>query len=1576
MAFGSLQGIIGRAGGNEVIGRGIIDIGVSSYRVRHDMRTISHAISAESKLWGQAFRLAAVGIGAVVAAGTATVVGAIATTEKFNTAMAKVASMTGVTTQQLALMRKGVLDLAGTVKQGPVELANALYFISSAGFRGAEGLKLLDQAAKASAASGADLEVTADALVSIMNAYGLSADQATYASDILTKTVVYGKVEFQDLAKAIGPVSTISRVAGVSLEDMGAALAMLTSRGLSARRATNTLWSTIRALTKPTEQQWKMIQALGMKDFKPEDIKTQGLIKVLERFDKAAQDWQAKKKGVKIKLTTVYDAKGNIDQAKSEKAFQKMNRGYFDMMSKMVGQSNAFLVSQILLQKTGETFSFYQQKMHDFTVSTNNAYETAKKLDFTIVFGEMTGAVQKSLIALGDKFMPTINQVVQWIGVEAPKAIDWFSKVLFNTLIPAAKEAGKSFMGLLGAIGNVLNFTGETNGKSPVETLLTNVVNLATWALKRIQNISDFLSGIFNDKTLQPIARIAAALMGVGLAMSFLRTVSNGVGSKLNSIFRIGTGGGLRAPSTTGASTLGASGAAASYSGAMGAALGKASAGLVGAADLLSIAGRSIISAAFALEQAALAIKIAASFGGGGGLINQMFGGGWFMNNGGRLQQNGAGGFGHNLPYGAIPVRSGELGMHGPAFVPPLATPGGMTPAMSAATSAAAGNILTNTARGLTNGLKSGLGAVRGLLSGGMALVSKAFLPLMVVDLVGNMAKEPLGDLLGSINIGGFNFKAAGEAMKQDFWSGVTAALGVLFSGGKVDYTAMLPDRIKIGKMDIARQAFNYVGVDTAKIAAATAATTAIQNGEINLTNLNTQEQGATNPYQMMLDSLKNGDAKSWEANKDTYLKTLQDALAAGTITQAELDAVYTSKDVIVGQGTQGANTQKQWTLQNNAALQALALKLANKTASDINDMKSQTMQYMLDQVGKSGSTQFNVGDLIGLSRPVLELLTRGAEQNADGSIAYFQDWATKNAIAQSKNLGLISANSKLFEAKSTPFEKLKAAFTMNIEPLKTMWTNYQDWQKTNTTTAGFQLAQQWIDAYGTTIQQGIASGGMTHPDALLAQFKKDSPALTKGWIAITDKNIKKYKGFKIGDIVKMDHGKAVSVSQGDIQAMADWWKTLMEAWPQAQSLTGLDQLAGMQTLLDKSVMQAVGEGMSLDQLKKIMPWQDWLLWLKTGPGLTDGLKQVTSSILGKVTKAMGVTAKDLPKKITTQFDGTKKAKTRTAILNSINAFLPDTLKFNVKGTEGWDAFKKMWNQPGGFETWLSGVIQNTIQGAMPEPPKTAPNVTVTKDGKKHVRGYTTSTTAQTSTTGSAVDMLDNAKKSFDEIVKAGGNVIGQIADSVKSDPKLTDAFTTVLNVIKTFFPQSPVAAGPLQDPFLPNAGMAMLSQVASGFAKSTTPLSLGMSSALATALGKGSIAWTVAYAAGSNLGDRITAGIIAAVGAKAWIQTLSDTLAALLPHGSPAKSGPFSSWAWQVPYKAGQNLTGQMVKGLNSKELKLPGLQAATTRGMRIAGQGNLPHQTINVDRMELTSQADEASILTRLQFLQPMGR
>lgn len=121
------------------------------------------------------------------------------------------------------------------------EVTPALYNSVSAGQSANGVFEFLQTAQKAAVAGVTDINTAADGLTSIVNAYGEEVISAERTSDILFATVKKGKTTFSELSSSIYQVVPTAASLGVGLEDIGAAFATITVRGVPTATAATQL---------------------------------------------------------------------------------------------------------------------------------------------------------------------------------------------------------------------------------------------------------------------------------------------------------------------------------------------------------------------------------------------------------------------------------------------------------------------------------------------------------------------------------------------------------------------------------------------------------------------------------------------------------------------------------------------------------------------------------------------------------------------------------------------------------------------------------------------------------------------------------------------------------------------------------------------------------------------------------------------------------------------------------------------------------------------------------------------------------------------------------------------------------------------------------------------------------------------------------------------------------------------------------------------------------------------------------------------------------------------------------------
>ena len=188
--------------------------------------------------------------------------GAVKLATDFETSMTKIQTLVGTSAEDVDKLRQSVLDLSGETAQSPKDLADALFFIQSAGFKGQESLDILKVSAQGAAMGMGELTDIANASTSIMRGYAKEGMTATMATDLLHETLKQGKFEAAEFMNKIGQVIPTAASFGISFEQLGASVATMSKLSGDAAGSLTAVNQLMLQLNKPAGEQLEILEDL------------------------------------------------------------------------------------------------------------------------------------------------------------------------------------------------------------------------------------------------------------------------------------------------------------------------------------------------------------------------------------------------------------------------------------------------------------------------------------------------------------------------------------------------------------------------------------------------------------------------------------------------------------------------------------------------------------------------------------------------------------------------------------------------------------------------------------------------------------------------------------------------------------------------------------------------------------------------------------------------------------------------------------------------------------------------------------------------------------------------------------------------------------------------------------------------------------------------------------------------------------------------------------------------------------------------------------------------------------------
>ena len=330
-------------------GKALDDSGASANKFKDTLKDVGKSIAA------------AFAVQQIVSFGRESVQAASA----FEKSMGNVGTLVDTNVESMESMGKSVRELAARTPVELGQLSSALYDVRSAGVSAEDAMAVLESSAQLGVAGLSTTAEAANIMTSAVNAFaaeGLSAEQI---SDILFKTVKAGKTTLAELTAQFGGVAPAAAAAGVSLADLQASTAAITTLGTPAAQAQTQLKQALTEMQKPGKELSKIFNQLGAKDGL-DLIKTSGGLGNAFKLIKE----EAEASGMTVSQVT-----GSVETATAILALGgTVNEAYTTTLADMTTGANAVNVAFEKQAQTADAqFQLMQNAFEDVKIEIGNA---------------------------------------------------------------------------------------------------------------------------------------------------------------------------------------------------------------------------------------------------------------------------------------------------------------------------------------------------------------------------------------------------------------------------------------------------------------------------------------------------------------------------------------------------------------------------------------------------------------------------------------------------------------------------------------------------------------------------------------------------------------------------------------------------------------------------------------------------------------------------------------------------------------------------------------------------------------------------------------------------------------------------------------------------------------------------------------------------------------------------------------------------------------------------------------------------------------------------------------------------
>jgi len=431
---------------------------------------------------------------------------AVKTAVDFESSMTKITALVGVAKDEVDSMSVAVRSMATQFGKSANEAADALFYITSAGLRGATATDTLAASLKASAIGLGETSTIADLATSALNAYGADVLSAAQATDVMTATIREGKLETTELAGSMGRVLPLASAMGVNFNEVGAAFAALSRTGTNAAEAATQIRGILASLLRPTKQAEEALTEMG--------LSSEGLRR------------QMREEGLLATLKTLSEEfAGNEAAAASVFGNIRALSGVLDLMGANVATTEAIFAS--MADTTGAVDEAFAQ------VSETAAFQ----------FQQATAEMKETLLALGQDLLPLVKDALELVSDSIRSVTGFFQGMdddtqrAIKTLAGVAAIAGPVALGIgmvtkaLIALGNATPWmVGLTAAVTALSLVFADYVRDAREARERADEMTESFKRA-ND----PAYLVSERLEAIATSMAKVKAEASDTGEAVES---------------------------------------------------------------------------------------------------------------------------------------------------------------------------------------------------------------------------------------------------------------------------------------------------------------------------------------------------------------------------------------------------------------------------------------------------------------------------------------------------------------------------------------------------------------------------------------------------------------------------------------------------------------------------------------------------------------------------------------------------------------------------------------------------------------------------------------------------------------------------------------------------------------------------------------------------------------------------------------------------------------------------------------------------------------------------------
>ncbi len=182
----------------------------------------------------------------------------------FESAMSEVKAISGASGKDFEKLTETAKEMGASTKFSATESAEALKYMSMAGWDTKQMFSGLAGVMDLAAASGESLGTVSDIVTDAMTAFGLEAKESTHFADVLAKASSSSNTNVGMMGETFKYVAPIAGAMKYSVEDTATAIGLMANAGIKGGEAGTALRSVLTRLVKPPKEAAEALDNLGI----------------------------------------------------------------------------------------------------------------------------------------------------------------------------------------------------------------------------------------------------------------------------------------------------------------------------------------------------------------------------------------------------------------------------------------------------------------------------------------------------------------------------------------------------------------------------------------------------------------------------------------------------------------------------------------------------------------------------------------------------------------------------------------------------------------------------------------------------------------------------------------------------------------------------------------------------------------------------------------------------------------------------------------------------------------------------------------------------------------------------------------------------------------------------------------------------------------------------------------------------------------------------------------------------------------------------------------------------------------